>query len=187
MIALKKGVNQFSTVLYKAIEIISVLMLLAMVIIVSLEVFLRYVNNQGFAWILEVGTLLLQYLAFSCMVLGVKYKLHISLLIIYNRLPNTAQKILTAFINMCILFFGVMICFYGYGVTSQMWRFSLPATGWTQGLTYLICVFAGAVVAYEGLVSLLGLNDDSVIWKNAEPVKHDEDESTNKEGGEAVV
>ena len=160
----------FSTILYKGIEVASVLMLLAVVVIVTMEVFLRYFFGQGFAWILEVGTLLLQYIAFAAMVLGVKYKLHISLLIIYNKLPKTAQKILDKFADLCIIFFGYVTCFYGYQVTQTLWRFPLPATGWSQGLTYLICVLSGAVIIYEGIVSFLGLNDKNVTWKSLEPI-----------------
>lgn len=181
--AIKRGVNRFSEVLYKIVEIITVLILLTVLIVVSLEVFLRYIMNRGLPWILEVGTLGLQYLAFASMVLGVRYKQHISLLVIYNRFPAKWRKGLDIFAHLCTLFFGLAICFFGYRVTAQMWQFTLPATQWPQGLTYIICVFTGAIVAYESIVSLLGLNDEKIEWKAAlsTPSKADK-----KEAGKVV-
>ena len=169
MVAIKKYVNVFSYYLYKGVEIVSVLMLLSVVLIVSLEVLMRYVFNQGFPWILEIGTLLLQYIAFASMVLGFKYRLHIALVALYNKFPALARKILDKFIYTCILFFGIVTCIYGYQLTTSMWRFILPATEWPQGLTYLICVVTGAIIIFEATVSLLGLNDPDVKWTAAEP------------------
>jgi len=170
MVAFKRGVNIFSHYLYKVVEVISVLMLFAVVLIVSLEVLMRYVFNTAFPWILEVGTLLLQYIAFASMVLGFKYKLHIALVALFNKFPKKVQVILDKFIYLCILFFGLVTCIYGYQLTTQMWRFILPATEWSQGLTYLICVVSGAIISYEALVSLLGLNDKDIKWVAAEKV-----------------
>ncbi|MCL2827471.1 MAG: TRAP transporter small permease [Oscillospiraceae bacterium] len=164
---LKRGVNRFSEGLYKVVEALTVLILLTVLIVVSLEVFMRYILNRGLPWILEIGTLGLQYLAFASMVLGVRYKQHISLLVVYNRFPEKGRKALDIFANVCTLLFGLAICFFGYQVTTQMWQFVLPATQWPQGLTYIICVFTGAIVAYESIVSLLGLNEKNIEWKAA--------------------
>ena len=185
MDALKRAVQAFSAVLYKIVEIINVLLLAMVVIIVSLEVFMRHILNQGFGWTLEIGTLLLQYIAFASMVLGVRYRLHIALLVVYNKMSAKVQKVLDKVFDVCVMVFGFMICYFGYGITSQMWRFTLPATRWPQVLTYMICIFAGAIIMYEGLVSLLGLSDKTVTWKAAEPFK--EKKKRSSEEGEAVV
>jgi TRAP-type C4-dicarboxylate transport system permease small subunit len=131
--------------------------------------------NKGFPWTHEVGTMLLQYLAFSTMVLGVKYKLHISLLIFYNKMSGKAQWILDKFAGLCTLFFGFAFCFYGYGITTQTWRFTLPATQWPQGMTFIICVITGAIITYESVVSLFGLNEKNETWKAADSDKKEDE------------
>jgi TRAP-type C4-dicarboxylate transport system permease small subunit len=173
--ALKRGVNKFSVVLYKIVEIIAVLILAATAVIVTAEVLMRYVLNHGFPWTTEVGTMGLQYLAFSSMVLGVKYKLHISLLIFYNALPKKTQKFLDKFSDICTLIFGVAFCYYGWMLTVQMWRFTHPATLWPQGTTYIICIFTGAVIVYESIVSFFGLNEENEQWTSAESDKKEDE------------
>jgi len=156
---LKRGVKAINGVLYPIVKIISVSFLLGVVFVVSTEVFMRYFLRSGFPWTTELGTLALQYIAFSSMVLGVRYRAHISLVVVYDNLPKKIQRVLDYFMNLCILLFGVASCYYGYGLTTRFWRFALPATGWPQGMTYIICVFAGAIIAYEALTSLLNLNE----------------------------
>jgi len=185
---LKRGVNTFSRILYKIVEVLTVLILLTVVVVVSLEVFLRYILNRGFPWTNEVGTLLLQYLTFASMVLGVKYKLHISLLVFYNRMPMKAQWILDKFADVCILFFGFAICFFGYGLTTRTWRFTLPATQWPQGLTYIICVVAGIIIIYEAIVSLFGLNKKDEKWESSiSDMKDTEMQESNIKEGKSIV
>jgi TRAP-type C4-dicarboxylate transport system permease small subunit len=174
--ALKRGVNRFSKILYNCVEIFCVLLLATVVCVVVLEVFMRYVANSGFSWTTEVGTLLLQYIAFTSMALGVKYKLHISLLIVYNRLSKKIQKVLDKFADICIFLFGIAFCYYGYRLTVTTWPFTLPATQWPQGLTYIISIFTGAIIVYESFVSFLGLNEE-------EPKAEEPDE---KEGEKVV-
>jgi TRAP-type C4-dicarboxylate transport system permease small subunit len=173
--ALKRGVNKFSAVLYKLGEIVAVLLLGATGIIVTAEVLMRHILSHGFAWTTEVGTMGLQYIAFTSMVLGVKYKLHISLLLCYNAMPKKAQKVLDKFADICTLLFGLAFCYYGWVLTTQMWRFTHPATLWPQGTTYIICVFTGAIIVYESIVSFFGLNEENEIWKAAEPDKKEDE------------
>ena len=172
--ALKRRVKKFSAILYKLVEIVAVLILAATVIIVAAEVLMRHFLSHGFAWTTEVGTMGLQYIAFTSMVLGVKYKLHISLLLIYDRLSKKAQKVLDRFASFCTLIFGIAFCYYGWVLTAQMWRFTHPATLWPQGTTYIICIFSGAIVTYESFVSLLGLNEEDETWEAAESDKKED-------------
>jgi len=169
--ALKRGVNKFSAVLYKLVEIVAVVILTATVVIITIEVIMRYTLNHGFPWTTEVGTMGLQYIAFVSMVLGVKYKLHISLLVFYSALPKKAQIALDKFADICTLIFGLAFCWYGWVLTAQMWRFPHPATQWPQGMTYIICVFTGVIVVYESLVSFFGLNEENEEWTAAETDK----------------
>jgi TRAP-type C4-dicarboxylate transport system permease small subunit len=169
--ALKRGVNKFSAVLYRLVEIVAVLLLAATVIIVTAEVIMRYALNHGVAWTTEVGTMGLQYVAFTSMILGVKYKLHISLFLVYDTLPKMARKVLDKFADICTLIFGSAFFYYGCVLTAQMWRFTHPATRWPQGTTYIICIFTGAVVMYESIVSFFGLNEENEQWTSAESDK----------------
>jgi TRAP-type C4-dicarboxylate transport system permease small subunit len=172
--ALKRGVNKFSAVLYKLVEIVAVLILTATVVIVAAEVLMRQILSHGFAWTTEVGTLGLQYVAFTSMVLGVKYRLHISLLLVYEALSKKVQKVLDKFADICTLLFGFATCYYGWVLTTQMWRFTLPATRWPQGTTSIICIFTGAIVMYESIVSLFGLNEENEKWAAAESDKKED-------------
>jgi TRAP-type C4-dicarboxylate transport system permease small subunit len=172
---IKRGVNRFSAILYKLFEIVAVLILAVTVVIVTAEVLMRLILSHGFPWTTEVGTLGLQYIAFTSMVLGVKYRLHISLLLFYDSLPKKAQKVLDKFADVCTLIFGSAFFYYGCVLTAQMWRFTHPATRWPQGTTYIICIFTGAVVVYESIVSFFGLNEENEQWTSADSDKKEGD------------
>lgn len=177
---IKRGVNKFSAILYKCVWSICTFMLLAVVLVISLEVILRFVFGRGFAWTTEVGTLFLQYVAFASMVLGVKYKLHISLMLVYDNVPKKLQWCFDKFSYLCTMVFGFLFCYHGFALTRTLWGATLPATRWPQGVTYMICVFSGAIIFYESIAQLFGLNDAKADELD------DEDDIENKEG-DAIV
>ncbi|MFW5843602.1 MAG: TRAP transporter small permease, partial [Spirochaetota bacterium] len=65
--------------LYVASAVIARILLVAMVLIISVNVFMRYVLNTGLRWGEEIALVLVGWFVFLSIPMGVRKRLHISL------------------------------------------------------------------------------------------------------------
>lgn len=89
-------------------EIVSGLFLVATVIVVILNVILRYVFNTGFYWVEEVATTCFIWSVFIGVSAAYKHKMHIGIDMITTLMPKNAQVYVSLVIN------SLMILINGY-------------------------------------------------------------------------
>ena len=117
---------------------LAMLLLVLMVIIVFTNVVLRYGFSSGIRWSEEVALIIVIWFTFIAMALGVKENLHINITILPKRLPRIFNDILNILKYVLEIFIGVILFYYGIGITQNAGKSRLPATGITNAINYVI-------------------------------------------------
>lgn len=105
--ALKNIINKIHS-----IEIISaVTILVTILMIMSLQIFMRYILNSPLTWVEELALLLLVYLCYLAIDIAYWKKNHISIEFLINFLPFFVKKIIQVFLYTIICIFIIIIFF----------------------------------------------------------------------------
>lgn len=160
--------------------------LIAMVVIVTMAVTLRYVFNTGIGWAEEVPRLLVTLFAFLAMAMGVRDHLHIGVNIIYNLFPKNGkmQKFMLWLGDFIVLLCGLFMLYYGMRRCMLMMRLpgKLPMTGLNTWYQYLPIPLAGFVISFDSILFLLGiLKRDDLMYSEPEVDYREEYEGQQKE------
>lgn len=105
-----------------------ILLLAAMSCIVFANVTLRYLTNFSIPWAEEVARYMMVWMTFIGAGLTLRYGGHVAISNVMEMLSPRAQRLLRAFIVVCLLAFFVLMIWVGYSYAMRM-RFQLtPAT-----------------------------------------------------------
>ena len=151
-----KPVSKVMNMLYKLFCLFSQGVLLVIVGIVTMQVVLRWLK-MNVPWGEEVALFFMVWMAFISFAIGVIGDLHISIVMVFDRLPKKAQKVLEFIINVIILVVGVFFIIYGKNLVSMTMRSTLPATKWPKGTMYMMIPVSGVFVTYASVLRLLKL------------------------------
>ncbi len=158
MVALLRAIN---TAVHRVMLWIADIALVAMVIIVSMAVTLRYVFNTGIGWAEEVPRLLVTLFAFLAMAMGVRDRVHIGVNVVYNlfRKDGKMQRLMVAFGDIIVLLCGLFMLYYGARRCMQMFRLPgrLPMTGLNTWWQYLPIPLSGFVISFDSILFLTGV------------------------------
>lgn len=125
-------------------------LLVVMVIIVFTNVVLRYGFSSGIKWGEEVPLIIVIWFTFIAMALGVKEDLHISITVFTLRANKCVNNILNIMKYAIEFGIGVIIFRYGWLLTINGLRSSLPATHITNAINYIILpISAIFIVGYS--------------------------------------
>ncbi len=147
--------------------------LLAMVVLVTYTVTLRYLFSAGVGWAEEVPRLLVTLFAFLAMGMGVRDHLHIGVNIFYNMFPKggMARRFLVFFGDFVVLLCGLFMLYYGYLRCAGLFRLPgrLPMTGLATWWQYLPIPMAGFVITFDSVLFLTGiLRRDNFLYSEPE-------------------
>lgn len=134
------------------------ILLVAMVMLIFANVFMRYVLNSGIRWSEEVAIVIVVWFTFIALALGVKQRLHISLCLLPEKISPTIDFFLAKLTDLVILFLGYNMTRYGWILVRFTSRSILPATEFPASVMYFPLVLSGILVIYEGAMDLLGLD-----------------------------
>ena len=153
---------KFITAVFRFIHLTLVafakLLLLAMVVLIFSNVFMRYVLNSGIPWSEEVSIVIVVWFTFISLALGVKHRLHISLCLLPERISPRTDFLLAKITDLVTLFLGYIMIRYGWILVQFTSRSILPATEFPASVMYFPLVLSGILVAYEGFMNLFGLD-----------------------------
>jgi TRAP-type C4-dicarboxylate transport system permease small subunit len=135
----------------KFLELLSMAMLLAMVVIICYQVVLRFVFNRSPSWSEEVAIVLMIWFGILSIPIGVKHHLHIGIEYIYKQFPLKTQYVLSRFIYLLIVGFGVIMIVYGIQLTEFMTMSTLPATKLSSAVEYVVIPISGVLLIYNSL------------------------------------
>lgn len=127
-----------------------------MVILVSYQVFGRYVLQRTPPWTEEVVLLCLTTFGFLSIVSGFINRSHLSIEISYNRLSTKINFIIDLFNDLLVIAFGLILLVEGYKFTILTWSSKLPVTGLPNGIQYLIVPITGLIIIFHGVFDIFG-------------------------------
>ena len=130
--------------LFKALEWFAMLCMVALTVIVFIDVVLRYIFNQGFAWTQEMATLMLVWFSLIGMAIGVLEKIHISIEMFTAKLPAKAISVLDSINHILIAAFGGAMIYYGAII--------MTATKLPSAVLYVILPLSGLLVLLNALL-----------------------------------
>lgn len=159
--------------IHKIMLVVADVALVAMVIIVTMTVILRYVFNTGIGWAEEVPRLLVTLFAFLAMAMGTRDHSHIGVSIVYNMFPKDgkARKFMDFLGDAIVLLCGLFMLYYGGRRCIQMMSLpgKLPMTGWNTWIQYLPIPLAGFVISFDSILFLTGvLKRDDLLYSEPE-------------------
>jgi TRAP-type C4-dicarboxylate transport system permease small subunit len=170
-----KGLLAIDTFIHRILLIIAQAALFGMIAIVCVVVFCRYVLNTGIIWAEEVPRTLVALFAFIACAMGVRDHLHIGIDFFYNRfkVDGPGRKVLDALFNILLFASGAIMTFYGWNLCVQLFRFTMPATGFPRSVQYVSMPIAGGIIMYDSILFLFGvLKKDNLLYSEKEEELH---------------
>lgn len=154
-----RKVIAFFNLLHIAMVYLAKFMMVAMVLIIFVNVVLRYGFNSGLMWSEEVALLLAVWFIFIAMSLGVKQNLHINITLIPSaKLSKTVARALEILKSLVTLVVAVVMLLDGWKLVGFTMRSIMPATQWPAGLLYAVLPISAVVMIYESLTDLFGID-----------------------------
>ena len=150
MNALNKGLTKSA----KALEIVMIAALMVMVLVMFMQVVLRYAFATGFAWTEELSRFLMVYMIFVGGAVLAAQDGHISVTILDELLKGVPQKILKLVqYLLCLLYSGIMAKI-GYSTLAIVGRQKSPNMQITMDWIYAIVPVSMALIVLYLLIKI---------------------------------
>jgi TRAP-type C4-dicarboxylate transport system permease small subunit len=151
--------NSFWSRLFQVNEISTVIMLSIMVLIVGMNVVLRYVFRTGVIWSEEFVRYAYVWIIFLGSVTAVRDNGHINFNLIVNRLSHRAARIVLCLGDLLVIVFQVILVVYGVQMIYLTRGMTSPVMSAPMPLVYLIFPLSGILT----ILAMLQLVRDH--WK----------------------
>ena len=154
-----RAVNACFDAIYRAAMALAQALLVAMVLLIGANVFMRYVLNSGIFWNEEIALVMAVWFIFIAMPMGVRKNLHISIHLFRNPAPwlDRSLDILKA---LAALLVGYVLVRYGWTLVQFTSRSIMPATELPSSVLYVILLLSGVLMIYEALTDLVGFETE---------------------------
>ena len=141
--------------------ILACIFLAFQLIIISVNVIMRYFFNSGISWTEEISTnVLMTAFTFLSMAIGVKLDSHINVNLIPKRAPQWITTVLFKLKYLVLSAIGFVLLYYGIllimGIKGRIASIPvLPAY-----LQFIMIPLAGVLILYDSIMNLVGLEKD---------------------------
>lgn len=168
-----KALIKLNHITHRIMLLIAQVSILAMIVIVTLTVILRYCFNTGLSWAEEVPRLLVVVFAFMACAIGVRDHMHVSVNAIYNRFPvgGKARRVMDFAVDVVTLLCGLFMLISGGDRTMRLFSLPgvMPITGISTAWQYLPIPVAGFMMTFDSILFLLGiLSPDDLLYSEKE-------------------
>jgi TRAP-type C4-dicarboxylate transport system permease small subunit len=144
-------------------EILTAVLLVALVIIVALQVIFRYLLYQPMSWTEEAGRYVFIWICLLGAAVGVKHRKHFGIDVMLKKIsPDYAKRLLIIIDGLGLIFCGVLTWTGGFLVTVTMGQIS-PGINLPMSVPYLAVPIGG------GLMTLYFLKH---LWRNLRKKAH---------------
>lgn len=120
--------------------------LVLMTLIISVQVFGRYVLNASPVWAEQAALLILIWCVFIAAAAGVREGFHIRISVMVDRLPKSLRGISNLVSNAIVAFFGLAMIFFGIELASATWHHVIPTLGIPRGFAYVPISISGFLI-----------------------------------------
>jgi len=155
LISIQKKVDKIN-------KIFVILVLACMVVIVSVNVFMRYVLNLSLQWTQDIIILFFFYLIFFSIPIAFRSESHIRIVFFTNKLPEKVRDIFKFIVDIIILFSFILVLFMSIDAikligNSPYSALKYPMSFFYYGITIscFLIFFDSIINIYIGLKGLL--------------------------------
>ena len=191
--ALRKVILPINHFIHKIMLLLSELSIVAMIVIVTATVVMRYCFNTGLSWAEEVPRLLILVFSFAACSAGVRDHMHVSVTAVYNRFPvnGKVRKAMDIGVDVAALLCGLFMMISGWDRTYRLFNLTgkLPITGISVGWQYLPIPIAGAVMVMDSILFLTGILDPNDLIYSEKEIDFTDEAAVAalRESGEAAI
>lgn len=157
-------------------DVLTLLGLVAMVLVVSWQVFARFVLGFTPGWASEAALLLLCWLAFLGIAKGIREHSHIAVGFVVDRFPRVLRAVTVRIAPVLMAVFGGYLVVQGGEFTRLMTSSTLPGTGLPTSVQYAAMPVAGVLIVIYSVLQIVG----AIPVDPPEPVESTQD---GAEGG----
>lgn len=136
-------------------EISSILGLVLMTLLVSTQVFLRYILGQALPWAEEAAVYLMVWMAFIGSAVALHQAEHIALGILVNRVSGVSSTAIRIGVNLVIILFLAMVAILGVQLAMAISGQRSPALGINMFWPYLILPLGCLLMMIEMITRLV--------------------------------
>lgn len=154
MQSVKKAFNALDTFF----EYFVLTCLVAMVLVVILQIFLREVIGYSLVWSEETSRILMVWIGFLGIAIGFREKAHISIEFFVTRLPASVQFVVDKAVYAAVFAFGLYLLIQGWQFTILTSGATLPSTGLPRSVLYVVMPVAGLMVCVYTALQVLGVD-----------------------------
>jgi len=120
--------------------------LVLMTLIITVQVFGRYVLNASPVWAEQAALLILIWCVFIAAAAGMREGFHIRIVAVVDRLPNRLRGPTNLVSNAVVAFFGVAMIVFGVELASATWHHVIPTLGIPRGFAYIPISVSGVLI-----------------------------------------
>lgn len=154
-------IRKIFNVIYFISAVLACIFLAFQLVIISVNVIMRYFFASGISWMEEISKdVLMTAFTFLSMAIGVKLDLHINVNIIPKRAPPWVTPALLKLKYLILAMIGFVLLYFG---TSLLFMIkariaSIPIL--PAALQFIAIPLAGLLILYDSIMSLLGLEKE---------------------------
>lgn len=131
--------------------IISLVFLVIMVVVIILQVISRGIFSFTPSWSEELSRLLFVWVSFLGIAYGFKEKLHLSLGIFVEKMPDKVKDGFDLAAKLIVIALGMIMFIYGWKFTMLMGQSTMPGLGVPSGVLYAAIPVTGFFVTMYGI------------------------------------
>lgn len=152
-----KLLEKVTDTLYQVMDIFCRMVLLFMTIIVFLQVILRAFFKTNIPWGEEMVLLVMVWMTFAAMSIGLKEEVHIRIEFFTARFPQNIRKLVVIFDNLMLLVVNALMIYYGISLINFTKISKLPVTKLPSSAVFYLIPVSAALSCLALVGKLAGL------------------------------
>ncbi|MDR3302601.1 MAG: TRAP transporter small permease [Spirochaetaceae bacterium] len=149
--------KKFLDTLFRGVEILITAFLALMILLVFMNVVLRYIFGKGFVWSEEIARLCFIYLVYLGAIGAMRDNRHLLIETVLMRVPPLAQKIIYAAVQLCIIWLMYILTAGSFALSAQNLHDKWVATQFPTFLVFAIGIVTGVAIGIIALSNLYRL------------------------------
>ena len=146
-----KSLLKFAKFLNLVAQFVCYRLLELIVVVIVMQVILRFGFNSPTKWSEEVALISLVWFGMLAAAICVQRDTHVSITFFYDLLPNRGRFALELIIQLLIGSFALILIVNGYQLVALTGSVKLPASQLPKGLLYLSAMFGGSLMLVNAL------------------------------------
>lgn len=139
------------------IEYIAMGALAVMVVLIFSQVFCRYVLHFTPRWSEESAIIMMIWVSFIGLALGVKKEIHLTITFFVDLFPKFIRNIILILDQILIMIFGIVIVIYGADLSIHTMTSTLPATQLPSSVLYMVLPLSGVFIIIYTAIKMIQL------------------------------